>query len=244
MSAREVSYDETREWQVVCAACREPIHKRGSSITQRQYFAHYRAKPDSECELRVRTMAVEVLRPQIVFPRGQQLERFLRRFEDIVIERHAGLKEVVHPLTQEMRRRPLYRRMVRINRTRLKEGLEVGLAGMPATLGNGTIACVREVCWYLLGPNSMGALSFALAYGVALHCLAADASSRARNSVDGCGLPDSPWYFPMVYAADRDLRHWLESLDLRERSRLSAEMLSALIETATHFVLAVSESKS
>ena len=110
---------------------REPIHKRGSLITQRQYFAHYRAKPDSECELRVRAMALEVLRPQIVVPRGQQLERFLRRFEDIVIARHAGLKEVVHPLTQEMRRRPLYRRMVRLNRTRLKEGLEVSLAGMP-----------------------------------------------------------------------------------------------------------------
>ena len=109
LHAREVSYDETREWQVVCATCREPIHKRGSSITQRQYFAHYRAKPDSECELRVRAMALEVLRPQIVVPRGQQLERFLRRFEDIVIARHAGLKEVVHPLTQEMRRRPLYR---------------------------------------------------------------------------------------------------------------------------------------
>ena len=88
---------------------------------------------------------------------------------------------------------------------------------MPDTLGSETIACVREVCWYLLGPNSIGALSFALAYGIALHCLAADAADRARDSAGGRALVHFAWYFPMVYATDRDLRHWLNTLISREK---------------------------
>ena len=47
--ATEVSYEDIREFIIICPSCHEHVRKIGSEVLSRQYFAHF---PERETRLR------------------------------------------------------------------------------------------------------------------------------------------------------------------------------------------------
>ena len=45
--ATEVSYEDTREFIIICPSCHEHVRKIGSEVLSRQYFAHFPLKGNS-----------------------------------------------------------------------------------------------------------------------------------------------------------------------------------------------------
>ena len=87
LHAREVVHEQTRELQIVCPACSEPIHKRGSDITKATVLLHITPRSrDPSASSGVFAIVCRALHPTIIVPRGQELQRFLAQFEEIVLD--------------------------------------------------------------------------------------------------------------------------------------------------------------
>jgi hypothetical protein len=165
--AAEVGYGMTTEYQIVCWACHEPVFKVGSEITKRQYFAHYRRKPDSNCEQRVIAMARAAFQRRPLYPRGQDLQGFLQHFERILAEGFPQ-KAVAH--IERMRARTIFRKAIYILRNHIAdacrdENTRAALYSAYELDREGQMALI-DVVEYLLSPNSFRARMFAICYGL------------------------------------------------------------------------------
>ena len=169
LHARAVSYDDCRELQIVCPACHEALFKRGSAFTKREYFCHYTAKSGAECELRVRAIVKEALATTVAIPKGQDLQRFLSRFEEIVIDHLGGFGKAILPVTERMRRRVSFRQCININQRRFGTELPRAIKMLDAAEFSETVVeSVGDVCKFLVAINSFKALIFAIACGLAI----------------------------------------------------------------------------
>ncbi len=251
LHARETAHGQTRELQIVCPACSEPVHKRGSVITKRQYFAHYSAKPGSECELRVLTIVRQALHPTVIVPRGQELQRFLAHFEEIVLEHNPSFKiGYITGLLSSMRARKRYHEMLLrlrpVFRHRWRNSNMINLVTLPEMR-----EAVHEVVLFLTAANSFAAFLFAVSFGLLFsYCASHSPYGFRLREQGGISVPISPddlneirnSIAPMVELTDSGLRRWLRTLSGERQETLGMDLLSALCESACQFVYAVSES--
>lgn len=248
LHARDIDYNDCREQQIVCPACREPVLKVGSTYTKREYLRHYPAKGHPGCELRVFGIIRDALHPVIVMPQGQELERFLSRFEGIVIEHSGPVAIPMLPLLHEMRVRRSFRELAFASRNAHRVACCHGVhGGTPIidSLGMGTEIqeSVRNMVLYLTSSNTFAAYLFAMAYGLTLFYTSAHAPSlvRSRDEDDDehrCRYPE------LVELKDKHLRWWFNTLDRETKTWVGLEMAMALCEAACQFTMAVSEMRS
>lgn len=122
--ATELDYNDCEKFVILCPACKEAVFKRGSEITTRQYLSHYPLKGQLNCELRVEQIVRERLgAPRIIVPHGQELERFLRHYKELVYEHLGAYGENMRPMITSMRARHAYRRFIYHNRAGLRGSL-------------------------------------------------------------------------------------------------------------------------
>ena len=103
--ASEISYGDCADKRIVCPAWAEPVLKVGSPFTKREYLRHYPTKDRQDCKLRVYNIVKAALNPVVIVPQRQELDAYLQRFEDIVLE---------HSLLDT----PQHRRSLRVMRSR------------------------------------------------------------------------------------------------------------------------------
>ena len=88
VNPRELDYPDCRAFQVVCAACKEPVFKvcRRVGGATTHYFSHYRKDEtlNEQCELRVSRIPAERIEESRSESRNQKLSLFLRVFQEIV----------------------------------------------------------------------------------------------------------------------------------------------------------------
>jgi hypothetical protein len=241
--ARAVGYDDCCELQIVCPACHEALFKRGNAFTKREYFCHYTAKLGANCELRVRAIVEKALAPTVVVPKGQDLRRFLLRFENIVIDHLGSDATAILPIIQRMRRRASFRRAIHINRITFIAGLPNAIRVLNAESPRGQeIDAMHDVCRFLLAANSFSALAFAISCGLALHLASCNSPSGYRMSGRGSHPRDVELRRGAVQTSDMGFERWAGALSEQDRASLGGCMFTALCETASLFVLAVSES--
>jgi hypothetical protein len=246
--AREVDYDDCRSLQLVCPACHEPLHKRGNPFTRRQYLSHYEAKGKSDCELRVFNIVRDTLHPVVVVPHGQELERFLARFEEIVLEAGGVTAAAMMAMVQSMRVRKTFRELLRVSRDHHRVACCDGVAGTSGARTTPLVEqfemnpemteCARSVVRFLTSPNAFSALMFAVSYGLALFYTAHHAPALVRWA--DADNEKAPMRFPeLVELSDRSLPRWFNGLDSETRTWALLDMATAICETAGQFVVAV-----
>ncbi|BAP04572.1 TPA: hypothetical protein I7108_003978 [Vibrio cholerae O1] len=83
VSSTNLSYDDCRDFQIVCPECREPVFKvsRASVETTIDYLSHYKAVNDADCELRVSSLKLADIESYNSVSRKQTLEKFLNVFK-------------------------------------------------------------------------------------------------------------------------------------------------------------------
>lgn len=87
LDAGEVGYQDCRDFQIVCPACREAIFKAGSEDGLRQYLSHYPAAAAQapDCELRVARIDATRIDRENAAGRGQQLAAFQAVFREAML---------------------------------------------------------------------------------------------------------------------------------------------------------------
>ena len=175
IDAQDVDYGDSKDFQIVCLACNEPVFKGVRRTTGKHYFSHYKVILGAECELRAAQVVRERLNLSMRIPRkGQELDRFLSRFGEIMLEGgdHDG---VVDRKIRRMNARPAYRQFIYAARPLIRD-LAFGTSTTPswtktdddladllkADLSE-TLDCVLQ---YLSAANSFGALLFAASFGI------------------------------------------------------------------------------
>jgi hypothetical protein len=82
---KEVEYEDTRIFQIVCPSCKEPVFKvdRKDSV---HYFSHYKKDETliKQCELRVNNLSGSDIKQQNFESKNQKLALFLQVFQDII----------------------------------------------------------------------------------------------------------------------------------------------------------------
>ena len=244
LHARAVSYDDCRELQIVCPACHEALFKRGSAFTKREYFCHYTAKSGAECELRVRAIVKEALATTVAIPKGQDLQRFLSRFEEIVIDHLGGFGKAILPVTERMRRRVSFRQCININQRRFGTELPRAIKMLDAAEFSETVVeSVGDVCKFLVAINSFKALIFAIACGLAIRHVHGRILPGFNPSHQKDDPRDLMLVKGLVLTSNTEFDLWTGTLDKQEAENLGGCMLMAVCETACQFVFAVSETR-
>jgi hypothetical protein len=269
LHASEVNYGDCEAWQVVCPACCAPVHKRGSALTARQYLAHYHSRGRLDCELRVVAIVKERLDPIIIMPKGQELEKFLRRFQDILVE---SMPMFSRPQAQAYikarMQRPEYRRMLRLLRQDMPLYYSVLLPAirneMSLGFGPEVFDTLEAVVRYLTAPNTWSAYSFAITCGLLV--IATAATVARENGVTGDGrelrseerklgfklggggtIDDlhrtGEYALPMLSFTDRELGEWFKSKELDFYSRLADAVGQAMTDTCFRFACAVYDAR-
>jgi hypothetical protein len=266
LHAREVGYEDCREFQIICLACHEPVFKVGSEITKRQYFAHYKRQMDSACELRVTQIVRQHFDPKPVLPKGQELDSFLRRFEQIILEAcdrpdvmNAPARERVRRRIDRMRNRPAFRKFVFIARTGgpgVVPYLPTMALGLAMTLPTGELfhppsfiethpggperkELTETTLRYLLSPNSFRALMFAI-------CLGLDLRRRVYETDEGFVKDDTEIFKVLRSGSDRDFAAMAVSLKdaPSEQLKVFDKLLYALFLAVGFFTELLTQSAS
>jgi hypothetical protein len=239
----EISYTDCAG-QIVCPACNEAVLKVGSPILKREYLRHYPLRGRTDCPLRVYQIVQAALAPRIIVPHGQALDRFLARFEEIIMERQ-GVPPMLE-FIDVLRQRSSYRRLIRNNRIILRD-ICLGSGRFPKLTPivnllkppNGDIEALRTVVRFLTSPNSTSALIFAISFGLTV-------VSLAQHFPDAVQMLEPDRKHPTVAFpeladyADRPFRAWIMAFPKTETRRILIELALMMCETAMQFVLAVS----
>lgn len=110
-------YGAARSQQIICPACSRPLLLKHGMI-RAPHFAHHRGEGDQACyEYQAQRAAREP--PYRPLPRGQSLEKFYARFEEIVLSSESA--EVQKRLREQidwMDARPTFRELIGTNRER------------------------------------------------------------------------------------------------------------------------------
>ena len=85
---KDVNYEDTRLFQIVCPECKEPVFKVSRDLYNKaaNYFSHYRKDEtlNQQCELRVNSIPSSTVNEVAVQSRNQKLSLFLKVFQDMV----------------------------------------------------------------------------------------------------------------------------------------------------------------
>jgi hypothetical protein len=263
--AREVGYDDCREFQIICPACHEPVFKAGSEITKRQYFSHYTKKAD-DCELRVRIIVAEKMKPKIVVPKGQELASFLAHFEALLLEGvlatlpvqsvTGDIKSELKYLVDGMKGRQTYRNYCHNSRRRMRAFLFGGngvpedqsiiakiaeVPGFFSAYPPDFTRLVREVIYYLMSANAFNAMISAVSLGLitfAVRYHAGITSPRfSEREMDNIELT--------IDGTDREFRELITRLTLMSHDVLDflcEDMARAIANSAVAFSQSIIES--
>lgn len=113
--------------------------------------------------MRVRAIVKEALGTTVAIPKGQDLQRFLLRFEEIVIDHLATFGAVIVPVTERMRRRMSFRKCIHISRRGFSTELPRAIKMLNADeLSAAVVESVGDVCKFLVAVNSFKALTLPL----------------------------------------------------------------------------------
>ena len=88
VNPKDVDYEDTRLFQIVCPECKEPVFKVSRYLNDKtaNYFSHYRKDEtlNQQCELRVNSIPSSTVNEIAVQSRNQKLSLFLKVFQDMV----------------------------------------------------------------------------------------------------------------------------------------------------------------
>jgi hypothetical protein len=192
----------------------------------------------------------DALHPVVVVPRGQELERFLARFEEITMEASGVAAAAMMPMLRDMRSRRTFRELLRVSRDHHRvaccDGV-VGIGGARTTplverfgLNADMTECVRSVVRFLTSPNAFNALMFAVSYGLSLFYTAHHAPGLVRLA-EGENEKMPMRFAELVEMPERPFARWFNGLSREEKTQAAIEMAMAICETACQFVMAVTE---
>jgi hypothetical protein len=88
VNPKDVDYEDTRLFQIVCPECKEPVFKVSRDLNDKtaNYFSHYRKDEtlNKQCELRVNSIPSSTINEIVVQSRNQKLSLFLKVFQDMI----------------------------------------------------------------------------------------------------------------------------------------------------------------
>jgi hypothetical protein len=256
VAAQDVDYGDCEDFQIVCLACSEPVFKGVRATTGRHYFSHYKLVLGAKCELRVAQIVRQRLNISVSNPpKGQELDRFLSRFGEIMLEGgdHHG---VISREICRMNARPAYRQLIYVTRPLVRDmafgspttpGWLPSDGRMDADLGDvlsaGSWETLKLVLQYLNAANSFGALLFAASFGVLY--FRTELFDYQNHPDEGSGLlkemRENGYITTLHQLSDRKLRSFLGAItkdarDMSEARRLGMYIAIGVCYTATVFV--------
>ena len=269
LHAREVGYDDCREFQIICPACHEPVFKAGSEFTKRQYFSHYIKKAD-DCELRVSIIVAEKMKPKIVIPKGQELASFLAHFEALLLEsvlatlpvRSATptgeIKSSIKDIADGMKGRQTYRNFCHNSRRRMRGFLFGGAEGVRADQTSiiakiaevpgfldayppDFMRLVRDVVYYLMSANAFNAMVSAISLGLITFVVRYHAGITTSRFSDR-EIANIEMTIDGTELGFRELITRLSLLDQRGLDFLCEDMARAIANSAVTFSQSIIES--
>lgn len=85
VNPKDVDYEDTRLFQIICPECKEPVFKVSREKTY-NYFSHYKKDETliKQCELRVNSISSSKINEVSVQSRNQKLSEFLKVFQDLI----------------------------------------------------------------------------------------------------------------------------------------------------------------
>ena len=84
VNPKDVDYEDTRLFQIICPECKEPVYKVVREETT-EYFSHYKKDETltKQCELRVNSISSSKINEVSAQSRNQKLNLFIKVFQDI-----------------------------------------------------------------------------------------------------------------------------------------------------------------